>query len=334
MSTTQTLRIGLVGAGRFSAARVLPQLQAIPGVEFVAVANSSVESTARIADRFSVPTQAASWEDVVSSPDVNVIFNGTQAPQHHDILLAALQNDKHVFTMNPLSMTAAEGREIVAALQSRPHLKARQYLAFPHGPYSREDALVLRLLSEERIGRVLHAEVQWHTPYLAFGSYFDILNRWMGAHARLFAVRKQHEIDGKRVGITSILAELSGDRIVRYVHDNTAPLATQNPHITLFGEKGSIIVEAYPADLLSSVRIAMHGDAASQVAPVPEDLKAPYKDERFVTVEEDFVNWVLGGSEPTPLLLTLQQGLQSMILAEAFVASMRQGGAWVDIAQD
>ena len=334
MSTNQTLRIGLVGAGRFSAARVLPQLQSISGVEFVAVANSSVESTARIADRFSVPTQAASWQDVVSSPDVDLVFNGTQAPQHHDILLAALENDKHVFTMNPLSMTAEEGREIVAALESRPNLKARQYPAFPHGPYSREDALVLRLLDEGRIGQVLHAEVQWHTPYLAFGSYFDILNRWVGAHSRLFAVRKQHEIDGKRVGITSILGELSGDRVVRYGHDNTAPQGAQNPHITLFGEKGSIIVEAYPADPLSSVRIAMNGEAAPQVAAVPEDLQAPYNDERFVNIEDQFVAWVMGGPEPTPLLLTLQQGLQSMILAEAFVASMRQGGAWVDIAQD
>ena len=133
----------------------MPELEKVPGVTFVAVANNSVESTARVADRFNVPVQASSWQDVVSSPDVDLVFNGTQAPQHRDILLGALENDKHLLTMNPLAMTGPEGREIVAALEARPSLKARQYPAFPHGPFAREDALVARLLSEGRIGRVL-----------------------------------------------------------------------------------------------------------------------------------------------------------------------------------
>ena len=115
MSTGSTIRIGLVGAGRFSQARVVPELEKVPGVTFVAVANNSVESTARVADRFNVPVQASSWQDVVSSPDVDLVFNGTQAPQHRDILLGALENDKHLLTLNPLAMTGAEGREIVAA---------------------------------------------------------------------------------------------------------------------------------------------------------------------------------------------------------------------------
>ena len=147
MSTNSTLRIGLVGAGRFSQRRVVPEIAKVPGIEFVAVANNSAESTARVAEQFNVATQASSWQDVVSSPDVDLVFNGTQAPQHRDILLGALEKDKHLLTMNPLAMTGAEGREIVAALEARPQLKARQYPAFPGGPYDREDALVLRLLS-------------------------------------------------------------------------------------------------------------------------------------------------------------------------------------------
>ena len=332
MSTGSTLRIGLVGAGRFSQARVVPELEKVPGVTFVAVANNSVESTARVADRFSVPVQASSWQDVVSSPDVDLVFNGTQAPQHRDILLGALENDKHLLTLNPLAMTGAEGREIVAAIEARPSLKARQYPAFPHGPYAREDALVVRLLSEGRIGRVLSAEIQWHTPYLAFGSYFDILNRWVGSHMRLLAVRKQHEVGNRRVGFSAIIGDLGDEVAVRYTHDNLAPKAMQNAHIALHGESGTIIVAAYPADPLSSVRI-VSGDGEAEVVPVPNDLRQPFEDERHVNIEEQFLGWVMGGAEPTPLLLTLQEGLQSIDAAEAFVASMRQGGAWVDMPQ-
>ena len=67
--------------------------------------------------------------------------------------------------------------------------------------------------------------------------------------------------------------------------------------------------------------------------PVPDDLRQPFEDERHVNIEEQFLGWVMGGAEPTPLLLTLQHGLQSTDAAEAFVASMRQGGAWVDMPQ-
>jgi len=333
MSTGSTLRIGLVGAGRFSQRRVVPELAKVPGIEFVAVANNSAESTARVAEQFNVATQASSWGDVVSSPDVDLVFNGTQAPQHHDILLGALENDKHLLTMNPLAMTGAEGREIVAALEARPQLKARQYPAFPGGPYDREDARVLRLLSEGRIGRVLSAEMRWHTPFLAFGSYFDILNRWLGRHRRLLVVRKQHEVDNRRVGFSAIVAELDDDVAVRYLHDNLAPKATHNAHIALHGEESSIIIEGYPADPFSSVRIAS-GDGEAEVVPVPDDLRQAYEDERRVNIEEQFLGWVMGGAEPTPLLLTLQEGLQSIDAAEAFVSSMRQGGAWVELPQD
>ena len=333
MSNGSPLRIGLVGAGRFSQRRVVPELAKVPGIEFVAVANNSPESTARVAEQFNVPTQASSWQDAVSSPDVDLIFNGTQAPQHRDILLGALENDKHLLTMNPLAMTGAEGREIVVALEARPQLKARQYPAFPGGPYDREDALVLRLLAAGRIGRVLSAEMRWHTPFLAFGSYFDILNRWLGPHRRLLVVRKQHEVNDRRLGFSAIVAELDDDAAVRYVHDNLAPKAAQNAHIAIHGEEGSIIVEGYPADPLSSVRIAS-GDGEAEVVPVPDDLRQAYEEERRVNIEEQFLGWVMGGAEPTPLLLTLQQGLQSIDAAEAFVASMRQGGAWMELPQD
>ena len=332
MSTDSTLRIGLVGAGRFSVRRVIPELATVPGVEFVAVANNTAESTARVAEQFNVPVQAASWEEVVSSPNVDLVFNGTQAPQHRDILLGALENDKHLLTMNPLAMTGAEGREVVAALEARPSLKARQYPAFPGGPYDREDALVLRLLSEGRIGRVLSAEMRWHTPFLAFGSYFDIFNRWIGQHERLLVVRRQHEVNGRRVGFSAIVADLGDDIAVRYLHDNLAAPGAQNAHIALHGEEGAITVEGYPADPMSSVRLAI-GDGKAEVVPVPDDLREPYTQERRVNIEQQFLTWVMGGAEPTPLLLTLQQGLQSIDAAEAFVASMRQGGGWVDVPQ-
>lgn len=330
---TNTIRIGIVGAGRFSNIRVLPELKKIPGVELVAVANSRRETSERVAQEQGVGRVAADWKEVVSADDVDLVFNGTQAPQHHDILLAALENDKHVFTMNPLAMTAAEAQEIVRAAQARPHLKMRQYLAFPHGPYPREDAVVLRLLEEGRIGRVLHASLTWHTPFLALGSYFEVLNRWLGDHRRVLGFRKQYEIEGKRAGVTTTLAELAEGATITYTHNTLISEPARGPRAELYGEEGTLIVHANPESPRESIFIGKRGGTDLEPVAIPADLGANWDDPRFVNVEEQFIEWVQGGAEPTPLLIKPEDGLKSLEFAEGFVASMKQGSVWVDLPQ-
>jgi predicted dehydrogenase len=332
--TTQKkrVRIGIVGAGRFSQARLLPEFAKIPGVEFVAVANSTVESGQKVADKFGVKKVHADWREVTSSPDVDVVYNGTRGEVHRDILLSAIQNDKHVFTMNPLAMTAAEGREFVAELKKRPHLKARQCPAFPHGPYTRQDEIVRRLLKEGRIGTVLAANVFWNTPYLALGSYFEVPYRWLGDHKRVLGYRRQFEVGGKRVGITTALADTVGGALVTYSHSNATAPAAANPRIELVGETGAIIVQASPAKG-EAVLVSGMDDKAPKQVPVPADLKPIWESEQQYPIEKAFIDWVQGGPQPSAILLSFEDGLKGLEFAEAFVSSMQQGGVWVDVPQ-
>lgn len=50
----ETLRIGFIGAGGNTTLRHIPGLQAIEGVELVAVCNRSEESGRRVADEFGI----------------------------------------------------------------------------------------------------------------------------------------------------------------------------------------------------------------------------------------------------------------------------------------
>ena len=324
------VRIGIVGAGRFSRARVLPELQKAGGVEFVAVANSSSESSEAVALEFGVGRVAADWRDVVSASDIDVLYNGTQAPLHRDVLLAALESDKHVLTLNPLAATSAEAKELADAAAARPALKARDFLAFPAGPYTREDELVRRLLAAGEIGEVHQAFFHWHTPFLAAGSYFEVLNRWLGTHRRILATRKQAEVDGSRLSAAVILAELESGAIATYSHSTFLAAPAQQPRAEIAGEKGTLIVRAVRG-AGDSVFLAKPGDAAPQPVPVPDDLKDAWADERTVPVERQFVDWIRGGPEPSPVLLTFEEGLRNLEFSEAFVASSRQGGVWVEL---
>ena len=324
------VRIGIVGAGRYSRNRVLPELRKVPGVEFVSVANSSTESSEALAKDFGVGRVAAGWQDVVSATDVDVVFNGTQAPVHRDVLMAALEADKHVLTMNPVAATSQEAKELVDAADARPNLKVRDFHAFPAGPYSREDELVRRLLANDEIGTVHQASFYWHTPFLAAGSYFEVLNRWLGAHRRVLAVRKQAEVDGARLAGAVVLAELASGTQVTYSHSTFTAEGVRNPRVELHGERGTLVVLARN-DPGESVLIAKRGGSALDPVAVPPDLQAAWADERVVPVEEQFINWIKGGPEPDPILLTFQKGLENLEFADAFVASSRQGGVWVDM---
>ncbi|MDA1096978.1 MAG: Gfo/Idh/MocA family oxidoreductase [Chloroflexi bacterium] len=328
--STQPVRIGIVGAGRFSRARVIPELKKVPGVELVAIANSSRESSERVAAELGVKRVAADWAEVVSSPDVDLVYNGTQAPQHRDVLMAALEANKHVLTLNPLSMTAAEGRELVAAANARPHLKARDYLAFPHGPYTREDALVLQILASGEIGTVRQATFAWYTPFLAAGSYFEVLNRWLGTHKRILAVRKQDEVDGKRLSAATVIAELASGALVTYAHSTYVTEGARTPRVEIHGDAGTLIVHAQPTGR-DSVFIVKNGSKSPEPVSIPQRLAAFWDDPRFVPVEAQFVEWLRGGPEPSPVLLKFEEGMRNLEFAEAFVASSRQGGVWVDM---
>ena len=57
----ESVRVGLIGAGRNTRDRHIPGFNDTPGVEIGAVANRSRESGQRVADAFNIPTVYDSW---------------------------------------------------------------------------------------------------------------------------------------------------------------------------------------------------------------------------------------------------------------------------------
>jgi predicted dehydrogenase len=337
MSGKRKVRIGVVGAGGHSMRRVLPELSNIPEVDLVSVANRTLESTDKTSKAFNFSRSDTNWEDIVNADDIDVIFNGTQAPEHHKVILESIKNKKHVFTMNPLAMTSEEGRDILRATEENPEIKFKQYPSFAQNTYAREDAVILSLLKENSIGRILGASVYWYTPYLALASYQEIVNRWLGDHINVLAHRKQFEIGGETVhgkpvrrGITTALATLSNDILVNYTHNTTIAESARNPRIEIYGEEGSIIVHANPRKAVESIFIS---STKGELKPVeiPKDLVDSWEEPRGILVEEQYIEWLLTGKETSPILLNASNALKSIDFAEGFVKSLKQGNAWVDL---
>tara|TARA_B100001123_G_C15341982_1_gene1035368 strand:- start:3910 stop:4971 length:1062 start_codon:yes stop_codon:yes gene_type:complete len=349
MASDQKIRIGVIGAGGHSKRRVLPELNEITEVELIAVANKSKESTNEVAAKFGFERTEENWENIVNSDDIDLIYNGTQAPEHHDIILKSIANNKHVFTMNPLAMTSQQGEEIVKALKENPEVKFKQYPSFAQHPYAREDEVVLDIIKSERLGKILAANVTWHTPYLALASYQEVMHRWIGNHERVLGYRKQYEIAGQTIhgrpvkrGITSVLAEIENDITVTYTHSTVISEIPRNPRVEIHGENASLIVYAGALSYASQDEGELNNENPSifisnsdtgQMEPVdlPNHLVSSWSDPRGVLVEKQFIAWLSNGATPSPILLDAITALKSLDFAEGFVASLRQENAWIDL---
>lgn len=191
MSCHEILRIGFVGAGGNTRLRHLPGFQEIEGVELVAVANRSPESSRRVAEEYGIGRIADSWQDLVAAPDVDAICIGTWPNLHAQVTIAALAAGKHVLCEARMAANLAEARAMRAAAEARPELVAQIVPA----PFSLDfDAMIREILRSGELGRLLEVRVTHTTGSQATG---DELLSW----------RQETELSGVNVMSLGILHE-------------------------------------------------------------------------------------------------------------------------------
>lgn len=103
------IRIGIVGAGQITRSRHFPGFKAIPGVRIVAVCNRHRESAMRVASEFDIPKVHATWEELVTDPNIDAVVIGTWPNMHCPVTLAAFDAGKHVLTQARMAMNAQRG---------------------------------------------------------------------------------------------------------------------------------------------------------------------------------------------------------------------------------
>lgn len=153
-------RVGIVGAGNIAREVNLPNLQAIPGVEVVAVCNSRIETARQVAAEFGIAEVVEDWASMVERDDLDAIWIGTPPVMHAPIAIAALEQGKHVFCQARMAMDLAEARAMLAAARDRPHLVTM--LSAP--PVGMKAGKLLRNLLDEDYVASSTTSPWWPTP--------------------------------------------------------------------------------------------------------------------------------------------------------------------------
>lgn len=111
-----TLRFGLIGSGNMARKRA-QQLRRLDDIDLVAVAARNPETGPALAREHGVPL-LADWRELVAENQIDAILSTTHNALHGEILLAALDAGKPVYSEYPACRTVAELKELLHRLES------------------------------------------------------------------------------------------------------------------------------------------------------------------------------------------------------------------------
>ena len=159
MSGHPPVRVGLIGAGSIARAHAIAYASArtycgpeVPEARLVRLADVDEALAKTAAARLGFEAWTTDWEEVVASPDVDLVSIVTPNFLHAPMAIAAAAAGKHVLCEKPLAATAAEGERMyrAAAAAGVVHAVNFNYRKVPAVRF------IARLLREGRIGEVRH----------------------------------------------------------------------------------------------------------------------------------------------------------------------------------
>jgi len=100
-----TVRLGVLGAGLFANATLLPAIKKIPEIALVGIASASGMHAQHSASKFGFSYACSDDDQILNDPAINTVAILTRHDTHTDLALRALRAGKHVFVEKPLSVT-------------------------------------------------------------------------------------------------------------------------------------------------------------------------------------------------------------------------------------
>ena len=340
--TNRKFRIGIIGAGEIVRRRHLPALQERNDVEIVAVSNSTYDSSKEFCDEY-LPhaTPMQNWADLLALEDIDIVWIGTPPYMHSAITVSALEAGKHVFCQARMAMDLAEAQEMLATARRFPD---QITMLCPPPMGMRGDLVVKKLFGENYVGTPHHVRLQSFTgaylnpetpPHwrqrieisglnvLALGIYVEVLQRWLGDIAGVYArgkiltpIRQGYEVVIPDM-VTVLCAFANGaEGVLEFSGINAlAP----SDKLEVYGERGTMTYD-FGSDVIEA---GQDGDKALHQVEITPELEKPW------TVEDDFIEAVKsrGKVKPSP---SFEEGWRYMRVVQA-VADSRQRNEWVEI---
>ena len=98
---TERLRVGVIGAGRWSGSAHLPGFHRSPLAELVAICDLDRDLAEQKSAQFGIPDVATDYRALLDRDDIDVIDVVTRG-DHEDLVFATLEAGKHCLVEKPV----------------------------------------------------------------------------------------------------------------------------------------------------------------------------------------------------------------------------------------
>jgi predicted dehydrogenase len=160
---------------------VIPALKRARNGRLVAIASRTTEKARDAAQRLEIPRAHASYEALLADPDVQAVYIPLPNSMHREWTIRCAEAGKHVLCEKPLSLTAAECQEMIAACRRHGVILMEAFMYRFHPRTVR----VARLVADGAIGdiRLVRASFTFRLqspenirlqPHLGGGALYDV----------------------------------------------------------------------------------------------------------------------------------------------------------------
>jgi predicted dehydrogenase len=157
MSTTDQIRIGIIGAGNIGNVHINTFKQLPEEVSIVAVTDSYFPLAEKRASEHGIPKCYPTAEELIADNDIDAVVIGVPNQWHAPIAIQALRAGKHVLLEKPMAIDVSSAREIVRAQR-----ETGKVVMIPH--QMRWESLPLQVkqqVDKGALGHIYNAKVGW-----------------------------------------------------------------------------------------------------------------------------------------------------------------------------
>ena len=108
--------VGVVGFGSYFRAMLLPLLREHTGFRLAGACSRSGLTIRAAVENDGFAKGTTDYRELIADPGVDLVYVATRHDLHFEIARAAVEAGKHVFVEKPMTMTSAQGRELVEAV--------------------------------------------------------------------------------------------------------------------------------------------------------------------------------------------------------------------------
>ncbi len=116
MNTSQTIQVGVIGAGRIGQVHAEHLAQRIPGAKLVAIADVRKDAAETCAARLRISTCSQDPETILKDPAIDAVVICSSTDTHSALIAAAAKAGKHIFCEKPIDYDLKRIDQALAAV--------------------------------------------------------------------------------------------------------------------------------------------------------------------------------------------------------------------------